>query len=121
MSTATNNAAHTRYMANGNFVYAPGSGLPIVETSFNGNAIDNAALVADALNVKHETGLTPRQLAEQRAELLEALQLLIPHAEHAESCGDSDAYNNAVVPTCGCGLDSTVELARAAIAKAGAK
>ena len=36
----------------------------------------NARLIAEAGTVLHETGLTPRQLAEQRAELLEALQRL---------------------------------------------
>ena len=34
----------------------------------------NASLIAEAGTVLHETGLTPRQLAEERAELLEALQ-----------------------------------------------
>lgn len=33
----------------------------------------NAELIAEAFNTLHETGLTPRQLAESRAELLEAL------------------------------------------------
>lgn len=33
----------------------------------------NTRLIAEAGTVLHETGLTPRQLAEQRAELLEAL------------------------------------------------
>lgn len=37
----------------------------------------NATLIAEAGNVHHETGLTPRQLAEQRAELLEALEGLM--------------------------------------------
>jgi hypothetical protein len=32
----------------------------------------NANLIAEAFTVAHETGLTPRQLAEQRAELLTA-------------------------------------------------
>lgn len=36
----------------------------------------DANLIAESFNVLHETGLTPRQLAEQRAELLEALQLV---------------------------------------------
>jgi hypothetical protein len=36
--------------------------------------ITNARLIAEAGTVYHETGLTPRQLAEQRAELLEALE-----------------------------------------------
>lgn len=35
----------------------------------------NTRLIAEAGTVLHETGLTPRQLAEQRAELLEALRL----------------------------------------------
>ena len=34
----------------------------------------NARLIAEAGTVLHETGLTPRQLAEQRAALLEALK-----------------------------------------------
>ena len=34
----------------------------------------NTRLIAEAGTVLHETGLTPRQLAEQRAELLEALK-----------------------------------------------
>lgn len=51
-------------------------------------------------------------------ELLEALHMLMPHVEHAESCGDADSYNNADVPTCGCGLDAALELAHEAIAKA---
>lgn len=37
----------------------------------------NANLIAEAFNVATETGLTPRQLAEQRAELLEALIKLL--------------------------------------------
>jgi len=31
---------------------------------------DDAAIIAEAFNVAHETGLTPRQLAEQREKLL---------------------------------------------------
>lgn len=34
----------------------------------------DAHFIADAYNTHHETGLTPRQLAEQRAGLLEALE-----------------------------------------------
>ena len=37
----------------------------------------NARLIAEAGTVLHETGLTPRQLAEQRAALLEALAGLV--------------------------------------------
>lgn len=51
-------------------------------------------------------------------ELLEALFALLPHVEHSDSCGDMDAYNNADVPTCGCGLDSARERANAAISRA---
>lgn len=36
-------------------------------------AAGDAALIAEAFNVAHETGLTPRQLAEQRERLLAAL------------------------------------------------
>ena len=41
----------------------------------------NARLIAEAGTVAHETGLTPRQLAEQRAELLEALQDLVAQVD----------------------------------------
>lgn len=53
-------------------------------------------------------------------DLLEALRFLLPHVAHAhaDNCGDSDSYNNAEVQTCGCGLDSAVESAHEAIAKA---
>ena len=37
----------------------------------------DAHLIADAFTVHHETGLTPRELAEQRAELLEALEVFM--------------------------------------------
>ena len=37
----------------------------------------NAALIAEAGTVANETGLTPRQLANQRAELLAAIQALL--------------------------------------------
>lgn len=63
----------------------------------------SATLIAEAGTVAHETGLTPRQLAEQRAELLAALKLL-----SAEEWRDDDD------PI----LISAREQARAAIAKA---
>jgi 5'-3' exonuclease len=40
----------------------------------------DAELISEAFNVATETGLTPRQLAEQRAELLEALKNLLTGA-----------------------------------------
>lgn len=46
------------------------------------------------------------------------LEALLPYAEHADSCGDMDAYNNADVQRCGCGLDSLKELVHEAIAAA---
>ena len=39
----------------------------------NEHSVPNADLIAEAFNVANETGLTPRQLLEQRNELLEAL------------------------------------------------
>lgn len=41
----------------------------------------NAALIAEAGNIANTTGLTPLQLAEQRAELLEALRGLYDELE----------------------------------------
>lgn len=41
----------------------------------------NASLIAEAGTVLHETGLTPRQLAEERARLLEALRGLYDELE----------------------------------------
>jgi hypothetical protein len=39
-----------------------------------GEALANANLFKDAIDTHHETGLTPRQLAEQWAELLELME-----------------------------------------------
>lgn len=50
----------------------------------------NARLTAEAGTVYHETGLTPRQLAEQRAELLEALEPFALIAEHDIGTDESD-------------------------------
>lgn len=44
----------------------------------------NARLIAEAGTVAHETGLTPRQLAEQRAELLEVVKKFIAWSEAEE-------------------------------------
>ncbi len=43
----------------------------------------NARLIAEAGTVAHETGLTPRQLAEQRAELLAVLKAAVEAEERA--------------------------------------
>lgn len=49
------------------------------ESRTRGNEEANANLIADAFNVYGETSLTPRQLAEQRVELLEALRIARSH------------------------------------------
>ena len=43
----------------------------------------NAALIAEAGTVYHETGKTPARLAEENRELLEALELALKELEHA--------------------------------------
>lgn len=51
-------------------------------------------------------------------ERLETLLAAIrPYAQHADSCGDMDAYNNASVESCGCGLDSLLDAASDALTK----
>lgn len=55
---------------------------------------ENARLIAEAGTVLHETGLTPRQLAEQRAALLEALR----YARRFLNADDHDtAYVDAAI------------------------
>lgn len=66
----------------------------------------NARLIAEAGTVATETGLTPRQLAEQRAELLEVVQGLMRYVEWIN--GDRETHPQQAL------LDKT----RAAIAKA---
>lgn len=60
-------------------------------------------------------------LISRNAELEAAIHRLIPHTQHADSCGDMDAYNNADVGSCGCGLDSAIEFAAEALARTPAK
>ena len=43
----------------------------------------DAELIAEAFNVTHETGRTPRQLADERAELIEALEGVITHVNQS--------------------------------------
>jgi hypothetical protein len=49
-----------------------------------GSAQGNAEFIAEAFNVADETGLTPRQLAEQRVELLVALQWMLRYPSGPE-------------------------------------
>jgi len=62
----------------------------------------NALLIAEAGTVATETGLTPSQLAEQRAELLEAIQWYIesheetPHGRTRCNCGNCDRFRAAI-------------------------
>lgn len=45
----------------------------------------NANLIAEAGNIANETGFTPRQLADQKAELLEACKVLSKHLDNVMS------------------------------------
>ena len=50
--------------------------------------------------------------AERRVGELEALLAAIRlYAQHDDACGDMDAYNNATIESCGCGLDSLLDAA----------
>ena len=78
----------------------------------------NARLIAQAGTVYHETQLTPRQLADQRAELLAALRRLVGNA------GALGAFEDGIRECAGntnwqC-LIEAIHAADAAIAKAGA-
>ena len=55
----------------------------------------NARLITGAGTVATETGLTPRQLADQRTELLEALRELTDAAEEAAAGGGVNFYEYA--------------------------
>jgi len=46
---------------------------------------DNAELIAEAFNVTHETGRTPRQLADERAELIAKLRDMFNISTHPKS------------------------------------
>jgi len=47
--------------------------------------------------------------AKAEGEARALLESLLPFAEHHESCGDADSYNNSTFQSCGCGLDSLKE------------
>jgi hypothetical protein len=56
--------------------------------------------------------------AERRvAELENLLTAIRPYAQHADECGDMDAYNNASIESCGCGLDSLLDAVSEALTK----
>lgn len=65
-------------------------GEPIARVYDTPWADSNASLIVDALNVRVETGLTPLQLAEQRAGLLEALQMFVAAYEADDICAMAD-------------------------------
>lgn len=71
---------------------------------------NNAEFVAEAGTVANETGLMPRQLAEQRNELREALEELMAHIQMWQP--DEPSYSD--------GAEACIPwtMARAAIAKA---
>jgi len=58
----------------------------------------NAALIIEAGTAYHETGLTPRQLVEQRDDLLAALRMYIKagFGNSTDYYAQSDAYNAAI-------------------------
>lgn len=57
----------------------------------------NTALLADAINTERKTGLTPRKLAEQRAELLGALKRFTSYGDvFAYRPHEGNPYDHAV-------------------------
>ena len=67
----------------------------------------NARLIAEAGTVHHETGLTPRQLVEQRDALAGAIEALLTDVKHDD---DGSGYADAVI------FSPDVARARAALA-----
>ena len=78
--------------------------------------IANAQLIAEAGTVLHETGLTPRQLAEQRAELLEALTQLLYRKD--EQAGRAKESTSPYAKGAGSAIEIFAEEVREAIANA---
>jgi hypothetical protein len=68
---------------------------------------DRARLIAEAGTVHHETGLTPRQLVEQRDALAGAIEALLTDVKHDD---DGSGYADAVI------FSPDVARARAALA-----
>ena len=58
--------------------------------------IANAKLIAEAGTVANETGFSPRELADQKAELLEALQSIMGFVVSLELLGHFKNYENDV-------------------------
>lgn len=59
------------------------------EAFINDEETANAQLIAEAGTVKNETGFSPRQLANQKAELLEALEAMYnTYPAHARSTSE---------------------------------
>lgn len=75
-------------------------GPAVIRFPYNANeerceqAKKNADLIAEAFNVRDLTGLTPRQLVEQRGRLLAALKLAVERFNRLDSCVIVDAESN---------------------------
>ena len=82
----------------------------------------NANLISEVFNVHHETGLTPRQLLEQRDELRGALLEIEKEPHTQECCGFYKLNREGESVCCGQpidGFDRIKEKAKAALAKCG--
>lgn len=77
----------------------------------------NARFIKDAFDVRHETGLTPRQLAEQRDELREALCECVTEPEaHCMKVGTS-RFSRDLTWCMKRRIDAISNIARAALAE----
>lgn len=65
---------------------------------------------------KHRAALAAMGGQGEDASLRAALEAILPYAQHADSCGDMDAYNNVAMPRCDCGLDLAKSAAYDALA-----
>ena len=86
--------------------------IPCRYHDLHSEAVANSELLLEAGNVHHETGLTPRQLAEQRDVLLESLKNLVGVIWPSEPATTSDGCYTG---------DQKEQQARAIIAKVEAK
>lgn len=68
--------------------------------------------VDNALALRDKAFEARNRAWKDRDEALSALASLMHYVKHDDNCGDSDAYNHADVPTCGCGLDNLLEAIR---------